>query len=732
MNRKVMLRIMILLVVLAAAGWAGYRYGLPALRNFQAARQEPTAAAPFAFQTARVRLDGGQAAAAVTTGGAVRSKQSTVLAWQTSGTVSRVNAAAGQPVAAGDVLAELEPASLPQAVILARAELVAAQKALDTLLQSTQARAAAQMALVKAQQALEDAQDDRRSKLYQRASPETIDIARAHLIEANEALDQAEAFFDGHSGDTESLTYAAALSRLARARQEQIRAEYNLRYVEGLPEPLDIEEADARIAVAEAAVLQARLDWERVKDGPNPDDVAAAEARVTAAQATLNLARIRAPFGGTLTLVDCQAGDQVVPGVLAFQLDDLSHLYLDVAVIEDEIERVQAGQPAAIRFDALPGREYPGRVTEIGAFGRPTAGTVNFTVTVEILAPGAEIRPGMTASVTLITGAQAGGLLVPAQALAALDGQAVVYLLQDGLPVPVAVETGPQSGADALITAGALQAGDLVVLNPPATARGATPVPLPARPAAPTPAATEEAPTPAKTEASAANAVAAAASAAALEYADALEKGDYQAAAALYSDFSLMLSGMTRAEAALALQGELARGIRRADFAVKDARALDDRTVLVRVAYTLESAETAQQVDEWWPLRLENGRWRYNRENLIDFRALDVPEQAAGGLVVKPLRLARYSDRIRLSLMVQNTTNEAIVLGQANEILARFTFAGQVVEGVHKQMIFDRLRTNPEVVIEVLGLYTTYPDGVIIRQWKNYNVAPWFTFSFTE
>lgn len=749
MNIKKILRILIILALLAACGWAAYTYGLPLLKR-------NGAPAPVAYQTARLRAAGDQAG--ITTSGAVRSNQTTLLAWQTSGTVSRVDVTTGQVVETKTVLAELEPASLPQAVILARAELVAAQKNLDTLLESTQARANAQMALVKAQQALDDAKDDRRSKLYQRASPETIDIARARLIQANDALDQAEDRFSSlaERSDHDSV-YAAALSMLAKARQEQILAQYNLNYVTGLPDTLDIEEADAKITVAEANVLQAKLDWERVKDGPNPDDVAAAEARVTAAQATLNLARISAPFGGTLTQVNCKAGDQVTAGVPAFQLDDLSRLYLDVAVVEDEIRRVQVGQPVTIRLDALPGKDASGVVTEISAVGKPTAGTVNFAVTVEILDPGVEIRPGMTASVIISTGQASSALLAPARAIHSLGGQQVVYLLKDGQPAPVAVVTGEASGADIAITAGALRPGDLVVLNPEARASTALPVwtalPLPAGTATaeagaePVKAAVTSTPQPTLTPGPSAaeeDAVQAARS-----YFAALEGGNFQAAAELYSSFSLMMAGATRSEAALALQGEMARGTRWSGLEVKESRRFDNDTVLVHVKYSLERKETEaqkttgakatptagvaqSQQEALWPMRLENGRWLYNRDNLIDYRVLDVAEQAMGGLIVRPRQLARYSDHITLTMMVQNTTNEAIVLGQANEIMATFLFNGQKIEAVKKQMVFDRLRTKPDATISVQGLFETYPDGVIIRQWKNYNVKPWFTFEFTD
>ncbi len=221
-------------------------------------------------------------------------------------------------------------------------------------------------------------------------------------------------------------------------------------------------------------------------------------------------------------------------------------------------------------------------------------------------------------------------------------------------------------------------------------------------------------------------------------YFAALEAGDCEAAASFYSSFSLMLDGLTRSEASLALQGEMASGTKWSALDVRDITWFNSQTGLIHVVYHKETkdaktgATSQASMDELWPMRMETGKWRYNRSNLIDYRVLDVAEQATGGLIVKPRQITRFSDRMRLTLVVQNTTNEAIVLGQANEILAKFQFKDRQVEAVKKQMIFDRLRTNPQVTIEVLGLYESYPDSVIIRQWKNYKVKPWFSFRLTE
>jgi len=223
----------------------------------------------------------------IQTSGSVRSNQTATLVWQTNGTVDIVNVEKGDAVKADDVLAKLDSTTMPQGVILAEVQLVNAQRALDTLLSSSQARANAELALVKAQQAVDDAIKHRRSLEYRRASDETIDIAHANLIQANDELDKATERFNKNRDRSEtSLTYAAALAAYAKARQLQIQAQYNYDYVSQLPDPLDIQEADSKVEVAQANLLQAKTDWERVKDGPNKDDVAAAKAQVDAAQAT--------------------------------------------------------------------------------------------------------------------------------------------------------------------------------------------------------------------------------------------------------------------------------------------------------------------------------------------------------------------------------------------------------------------------------------------------------------
>jgi len=450
--------IFILGILLIAAAVVVF-FALP--RMFPSAQ----AAVPQNYQT--VKVEKGGLTDYVSATGKVRSNQTATLVWQTNGIVDKVNYSKGQVVNAKAVLAELEQTSLSQAIIMAQADLVTAQKALDDLLNTNLARANAGLAVVRAEKALDDAKKDRDSKQYQRASQETIDIARANLIQAKDSLDKAQTNYDKNKNRNQNdLVYAAALSMLATAQQRYDRADYNYRYVSGLPSALDIQEADALVAQAEAQVLSAKREWERVKDGPNDQDVSAAEARVAGIQATLNLAHISAPFTGTLTVVNSKVGDQITPGTLAFQLDDLTHLYVDVDVSEVDIDRVSLGQPVTMTLETSSAREIQGTITDIAPVGRTVSGTVYFTVTVEINDPGDDVHPGMTVSAKIVTSQLQGVLLVPNRAIYTLNGKRVVYLLQNGRPVPVEVALGVSTNTQTEITAGAVKEGDLVVLNP--------------------------------------------------------------------------------------------------------------------------------------------------------------------------------------------------------------------------------------------------------------------------
>jgi HlyD family secretion protein len=177
---------------------------------------------------------------------------------------------------------------------------------------------------------------------------------------------------------------------------------------------------------------------------------------------------VTAPFDGVITLVKPLPGDQVTPGTVAFRLDDLSHLLVDVQVSEIDINNIRVGQTVTMSFDAVLGRNYEGVVVEVSQAGSVVQGAVNFTVTVELTDADESVKPGMTAAVNILVKEVKNVLVVPNRAVRVIDGQRVVYVLKNGIPEMVKIRLGATSDTVSEVINGDLKEGDLIVLNPPA------------------------------------------------------------------------------------------------------------------------------------------------------------------------------------------------------------------------------------------------------------------------
>jgi HlyD family secretion protein len=380
------------------------------------------AAAQSAFQT--VAIERGSLTATIGATGTVRAKQTAVLLWQTAGTVDTVNVKVGDNVPAGFVMAYLSKSSLPQSIILAEADLASAQKTLDDLLNSDTARAQAAIALRDAQAAYDRARKNR----------ENLN----GLIDIQEIVTKTKNTPFGKVQVREVKTY------------------------KGYADATTIAKADEQLALAKAKLDDAQRTYDRLISG-NVVEITAAQARVDAAKATLNLARIVAPFGGIVTEAYPLPGDLVNAGSVAFRLDDLSSLFVDVNVSEVDINSV----PVRLTFDAILGREYNGVVVEVAQTGTVTAGVVSFKVTVELTDADAQVKPGMTAAVNILVKQLDDVLLVPNRAVRLSEGERVVYVLENDQPVKKAVRLGLSSDTMSVLVGGEVQEGDLVILNPP-------------------------------------------------------------------------------------------------------------------------------------------------------------------------------------------------------------------------------------------------------------------------
>ncbi len=397
--------------------------------------------------------------ASIDASGTVRAAQSATLVWQTSGIVGNVAVGLGDPVTRDEVLATLRHDSWPQALLQAQVSLLNAQKQLQDL------QDAASLQYAEALQRLATAkrQRDRAQNHYDWLTNWDKDKAQKEYNKWHNLVQALQR--DINDPRTPGPLRDAARAQLEMAKRQEQVAKANL---DG-PSELDLEEAEANLALAKAQVEQAQRDVDRWKNGAPSDQVAILQAQIDAAQATLDMASLKAPFSGTISDIHIHPGDVVTPGTVAFRIDALQTLYVDVELSELDVAHVTTGQPAVLSFDALPGRTYHGEVEEVALAGSPDrSGNVNFRVTVRMTDADQRVRPGMTAAVNIQTAKITNTLLVPSRAVRVKDGKPVVFVLKDGQPHPVQITLGATSGTFVQVLKGNLKAGDLVVLNPPA------------------------------------------------------------------------------------------------------------------------------------------------------------------------------------------------------------------------------------------------------------------------
>ena len=92
---------------------------------------------------------------------------------------------------------------------------------------------------------------------------------------------------------------------------------------------------------------------------------------------------------------------------------------------------------------------------------------VDFTVTLKIVDPDDQVKPGMTAAVNIIVSEETDILTIPSRAVRLDEGERFIYVLRNGQLQKVVIGIGANSDTNIEITSGDVKEGDLIVLNPP-------------------------------------------------------------------------------------------------------------------------------------------------------------------------------------------------------------------------------------------------------------------------
>ena len=184
----------------------------------------------------------------------------------------------------------------------------------------------------------------------------------------------------------------------------------------------------AEMDSSRAALARAVADEASARAG-----VSDAQAALSTDQTNLSKASIVAPADGVVLTRAVDPGNAVAASLQAVTLftvaEDLTKLRLWVYVDEADVGSVKAGQEATFTVSAYPTRKYPAKITRVGFGSTITDNVVTYLTYLDVDNSDLSLRPGMTATATIIATNRKDVLLVPNTALrftptAAADGKA--------------------------------------------------------------------------------------------------------------------------------------------------------------------------------------------------------------------------------------------------------------------------------------------------------------------
>lgn len=176
---------------------------------------------------------------------------------------------------------------------------------------------------------------------------------------------------------------------------------------------------------------------------------------------------ITTPISGIVIGKPLEEGQTVVQGISAAQImmtiADLSQMQIEANVDETDIGKVKVGQSVSFTIDTYSGKTFTGKVTKISNQSTTTNNVIYYTVYVAVDATEYDLKPDMTARLTVHTNERKDVLYLPNEAIKTVSGQATVTVLRGGKQIATNVTTG-LSGETATEIVSGVEEGDEIVL----------------------------------------------------------------------------------------------------------------------------------------------------------------------------------------------------------------------------------------------------------------------------
>jgi RND family efflux transporter MFP subunit len=235
----------------------------------------------------------------------------------------------------------------------------------------------------------------------------------------------------------------------------------------------NINTAKTNIVSAEGTVKEAKDELAIETASPRQEDIDLYQAQVAQAKAEVDLLEeqisdslLRSPINGTITKINKRIGETVQSALAdaVISLLPLNPFQIKVDIYEEDIVKVKVEDGVEIKLTAFPTQVFSGKVISIDPAEKLIEGVVYYEVKIDFQNPPQDLKPGMTADITIKTAQKDNVLIIPETSIQESNDTAMVQVLNGENLEEREIEIGLEGNNGMIEVVAGLNEGEKVII----------------------------------------------------------------------------------------------------------------------------------------------------------------------------------------------------------------------------------------------------------------------------
>lgn len=210
------------------------------------------------------------------------------------------------------------------------------------------------------------------------------------------------------------------------------------------------------------AIIKAKLEEIELEYQNSAGELKATQIELESAKFELEKTYLRSPIDGVLETKDIEVGEYITTSVQVASLGEISEVFLELGIIEKDVERIELGQPVKLKVDTYPDDEFNGEIDNI--FPTIEGRSRTLTVRAKVPNPYNKLLPGMFARGWITVYEKEDAIIAPPLGIDKTEeGYQVFVIDKDNIIHPKLIDVEYTGNPEYWVIAEGLEAGEIIV-----------------------------------------------------------------------------------------------------------------------------------------------------------------------------------------------------------------------------------------------------------------------------